>query len=95
MTNDNNQQQQQQSTTSAPVESKKRSNTEEQGTVHKRVRLRLIPIWLRILLVLLLFIVAATIGLMFGYAGLGDGNATDALKWSTWQHMLDIIRGVQ
>ena len=58
-----------------------------------KVRLRLIPIWLRILIVILLFLVAVIVGLVVGYSVIGDGAASDVLKWETWQHLLDIING--
>lgn len=57
------------------------------------VRIRLIPIWLRILIVLLAIAAAVALGLMFGYGVLGEGKAVDALKPDTWKHILDIIRG--
>lgn len=57
------------------------------------VQIRLIPIWLRILLVLALIVAMAALGAMVGYGVLGDGNAGDALKWETWQHIFDIMRG--
>ena len=59
------------------------------------VRIRLLPIWLRIILVLLLFIIVAAIGLVFGYSVIGEGESSDALKWSTWKHILDIMNGVE
>lgn len=58
-----------------------------------KVRLRLIPIWLRIIIVILLFLVAVIVGLVIGYSVIGDGAASDVLKWETWQHLLDIING--
>ena len=76
---------------------KKRSRHEVQQEKEERmpgrVRLRLIPIWLRLLLIAILFVVAAVIGLIVGYSGIGSGEAGDALKWDTWQHLLDIIEG--
>lgn len=57
------------------------------------VQLRLIPIWLRIILVVLLFIVTGAIGITVGYSVIGNGDSADALKWSTWQHLLDIMSG--
>lgn len=68
----------------------------EPNTTDKPVRwvqLRLIPIWLRIILVLLLFLVAAVVGLNVGYSIIGDGASSGALKWDTWQHILDIMSG--
>lgn len=57
------------------------------------VQIRLFPIWLRIIIVLLLIVVAAALGAMVGYGVIGDGKAADALKWDTWQHILDIMSG--
>ncbi|MEO4054087.1 DNA-directed RNA polymerase subunit beta [Solibacillus sp. CAU 1738] len=64
---------------------------ETKGT--RWVQIRLIPIWIRILLVLILIIVAAIAGVIIGYGYIGSGEPADALKWSTWQHILDIIEG--
>ncbi|GGA21141.1 DNA-directed RNA polymerase subunit beta [Psychrobacillus lasiicapitis] len=57
------------------------------------VQIRMFPIWLRILLCIILFAGAAATGLMVGYGVLGDGKPTDALKWETYQHILDIKDG--
>ena len=57
------------------------------------VQIRMFPIWLRIVIVLLLIVVAAALGSMIGYGVIGDGNARDALKWETWQHIIDIMSG--
>ena len=40
-----------------------------------------------------LWVVIAAVGLTVGYSLIGDGQADDALKWSTWQHLLDIMNG--
>jgi hypothetical protein len=57
------------------------------------VQIRIIPIWLRIILVLLLLVGAAAIGAMIGYGYIGDGNPSDALKKETWMHIIDILKG--
>ena len=57
------------------------------------VQLRLLPIWLRIILVTVLFICAGTIGITIGYSVVGGGDSADALQWGTWQHLLDIMSG--
>lgn len=61
----------------------------------RKFRLRLIPIWLRVILVVLLLFCVSIIGLVIGYSVLGTGEALDVLKWGTWQHIIDIIRGVE
>lgn len=59
----------------------------------KWVQIRLVPIWLRVLIIIILLIFAVVVGLTFGYSVLGDGESSDVLKWSTWQHLIDIITG--
>lgn len=57
------------------------------------VQIRLFPIWLRIILVIVLIVLAAALGAMVGYGVIGDGEPKDALKWETWQHIIDIMSG--
>lgn len=57
------------------------------------VQIRLFPIWLRILIVAALLVLAAILGVMVGYGLIGDGTPGDALKWETWQHIIDIMSG--
>lgn len=57
------------------------------------VQIRLIPIWLRIVLIALLLVVTAIIGLQIGFSYIGDGDAKDVLKKETWTHITDIING--
>lgn len=52
---------------------------------------RLIPIWLRLIIVAVLLVISMTAGLMFGYGVIGDGKAFDALKISTWNHLVDLV----
>ncbi|EMR07903.1 DNA-directed RNA polymerase subunit beta [Bhargavaea cecembensis DSE10] len=61
--------------------------------VGRWVQIRLIPIWLRVLLFLLGVVIAAVLGVMFGYGVIGDGKALDALKPETWQHIWKMIKG--
>ncbi|HLU20939.1 MAG TPA: DNA-directed RNA polymerase subunit beta [Bacillaceae bacterium] len=58
---------------------------------NKRVRVRLIPIWLRIVLLLIFLAASLAAGLMVGYGVIGDGNPTDALKKETWTHIIDLV----
>ncbi|GAC90568.1 hypothetical protein KN10_1004 [Anoxybacillus flavithermus NBRC 109594] len=57
----------------------------------RRPRRRLIPIWLRLVIVFVLVLLSGMIGAMVGYGVIGEGNAWDALKPSTWQHIVDLI----
>ena len=79
-------------------EQPKKRRTQEQANEEQQrrfIRIRLVPIWLRIVLILLLFIIVTAIGIVFGYSVIGEGEAGDALKWSTWKHILDIMNGVE
>src|SRR5690606_38541741 len=77
----------------------KRKELKEEAVPEKQqkktwwVQIRLFPIWLRIILVLALVVLAAALGAMVGYGILGDGEPRDALKWETWQHIIDIMSG--
>lgn len=54
-------------------------------------RRRVLPIWLRIILVLLFSAIALLVGLMIGYGVIGDGNPTDALDMETWKHIWKFV----
>ncbi|NNU90138.1 DNA-directed RNA polymerase subunit beta [Anoxybacillus sp. CHMUD] len=57
----------------------------------RRPRRRLVPIWLRLVIVFVLVLLSGMIGAMVGYGVIGEGNAWDALKPATWQHIIDLI----
>lgn len=59
----------------------------------RKEKIRLIPIWLRFVIVIVLLFISLICGLMFGYGVIGDGNPIDAIKPSTWKHILDLITG--
>ena len=58
----------------------------------EKVRIRLIPIWLRIILIIVLIFVSMTIGAAIGFGVLGDGKVIDVFKPSTWTHILDLVQ---
>lgn len=68
------------------VKGEKRSGKKE-----KKLRVKLIPIWLRIIIVFVLIVVFFFIGTMIGYGVIGEGEAFDVFKPSTWTHITDII----
>ncbi|MHA6250697.1 DNA-directed RNA polymerase subunit beta [Oceanobacillus sp. CAU 1775] len=80
---------------SAKNESKKQVKAEEETrtetTSSKPVRVRIFPLWLRIIVVALITFAALIGGLMIGYGVIGDGAPLDALKVETWQHLIDIV----
>lgn len=70
----------------------KQQKKEKATTKQRRiVRVRLIPIWLRVILVALLLALSILVGAVFGYSVIGDGAAKDVFKKSTWTHMIDLI----
>lgn len=67
------------------IERKKTSDVEE------KIRLRIVPIWARILIVLVLAVTAAVGGALIGYSVIGDGKAGDVFEKSTWTHITDLV----
>ncbi len=57
----------------------------------KKPRIRMIPIWLRLIIVAVLMALSLASGAMVGYGVIGDGEPMDALKIETWKHIYDII----
>ncbi|MGD6966598.1 DNA-directed RNA polymerase subunit beta [Rossellomorea vietnamensis] len=68
---------------------KKNSGEEKPG---RWIRIRLLPIWLRVLLFIILLAGSLIGGAMVGYAVIGDGKPMDVLEKSTWQHIIDIVK---
>lgn len=68
---------------------KKENNEQEKTTM--RIRVRLIPIWARVLLVLFFMVVSIIVGIVVGYGVIGSGNPADAFDKSTWQHIIDLV----
>ena len=58
---------------------------------NQRIRVRLLPIWLRLLIIMGLIIIALLAGSLIGYSVIGGGQATDVFKTSTWTHIIDIV----
>lgn len=76
----------------------KREEKKTDEAVTKKVRwvqIRMIPIWLRVILVILLLAGVMAIGLQIGYGSIGDGNPNDVFKKETWLHIVDIIKGTE
>lgn len=76
-----------------PHEEKKKTRSEKTKESKNNYRVRLIPIWLRLVIVVVLLIVATIIGFIIGYSVIGEGKVLDAFKWGTYEHILDIMRG--
>ncbi|RIW36107.1 DNA-directed RNA polymerase subunit beta [Bacillus salacetis] len=76
----------------AEKKNKKNRAEEKPG---KWVRIRVLPIWLRIILFVVLLAGCVIGGAMFGYGVIGDGKPMDVLDKSTWQHIIDIVKKEQ
>ncbi|KRG15823.1 DNA-directed RNA polymerase subunit beta [Lederbergia galactosidilytica] len=70
----------------------KKQATSEEKQSNRRVRIRLIPIWLRLILIIILFSASLAGGLMVGYGVMGDGKAKDVFKKETWTHIIDLVK---
>jgi len=72
---------------------KERREEKEKALVEgrKRIRIRLIPIWLRVIIVAILLVVSAISGAMVGYSVMGNGKAMDVFDKSTWTHIVDLV----
>ncbi|WP_153126315.1 DNA-directed RNA polymerase subunit beta [Peribacillus tepidiphilus] len=73
-------------------EYKKELSGEKQPEQKRKIRIRLIPIWLRIIMIALLIVISAAIGLVVGYSVFGDGKALDVFKKDTWVHIVDLVK---
>ena len=69
----------------------KEDTVDAEGGKNKRIRIRLIPIWLRLLILVVLIFVSLVAGAAVGYGMLGDGKVADIFKSSTWSHIRDLV----
>ncbi|RCW77416.1 DNA-directed RNA polymerase subunit beta [Saliterribacillus persicus] len=70
----------------------KKQSRQEKKQQKKAIR-RVIPIWLKLLILIVLCLFALLIGLIVGFSILGDGSPLDVLRIETWQHIIDIVLG--
>ena len=78
--------------TAKPEANEKQSRrAKKESKQTEKMRVRIFPVWLRIIIVLILAVAALVAGLMIGYGIIGDGAPADALKVETWQHIIDIV----
>ncbi|WP_349408792.1 DNA-directed RNA polymerase subunit beta [Pseudalkalibacillus sp. SCS-8] len=72
----------------------KTSSSREERKIEGQAKLRerIVPIWLRIILVLLVFAFALAAGLAVGYGVIGDGDMMDVFDKETWNHIVDLVK---
>jgi hypothetical protein len=68
-----------------------KQETQAAAIPNKRIRIRLIPIWLRLVLLVVFTFVSLVAGAAVGYGVIGDGKPADVLKESTWTHIRDLV----
>ncbi|MFC0471730.1 DNA-directed RNA polymerase subunit beta [Halalkalibacter kiskunsagensis] len=73
-------------------ESKETREARRKKRTHKP-RLRLIPIWLRIFIAIVLIGGSLILGLMFGFGVIGGHDPAEVIRPETWYHIIDFIRG--
>ncbi len=59
--------------------------------VQPKIRIRLIPIWLRLILIAVLTVMALIAGSIVGYSLIGDGKAGEVFQPKTWIHIKDLV----
>lgn len=57
----------------------------------KKIRIRMIPIWLRLVIIAVLLVLSLLLGAIVGYGVIGDGHISDVFKKATWTHITDLI----
>lgn len=79
--------------------SKKKGNApsreEMKNEESQKLRVRVIPIWLRLIIIVLIFVLCLAAGLAIGYGVIGDGNVKDVFSKDTWQHIVDLVKKEQ
>ena len=70
---------------------KKEIEAQKETSPNRRIKIRLLPIWLRVLIVVLLIALSITLGAMFGYGVMGGGKAMEIFDKSTWTHILELV----
>ncbi|GAE92483.1 hypothetical protein JCM21714_1487 [Gracilibacillus boraciitolerans JCM 21714] len=83
---------QKQITDNTQSKKEKRAEKKKQNKEEKKYLRRVVPVWLKILIVVVLSLFALMIGLIIGFSTLGDGRPLDVLRWDTWQHIIDFVR---
>ncbi|MEH7156491.1 DNA-directed RNA polymerase subunit beta, partial [Neobacillus drentensis] len=58
---------------------------------NQRVRIRLIPIWLRLVLLVAFMFISVTVGAIVGYGIIGGGKVSEVFQQSTWTHIIDLV----
>lgn len=69
---------------------RERKATGKEKQANGKIRIRLIPIWLRLVLLLAGIVCMATLGTLIGYSVIGDGKPFEIFDKKTWTHIIDL-----
>lgn len=81
---------QQEAATREKVKKEKKVEHQEK---RQKVRVRLVPIWLRVLIVIVLLALSIVLGAAFGYGVMGGGDPKEIFEKSTWTHIWSLVNG--
>lgn len=79
------------SVTREQVKKERDAQTEKLSEKRKRIRVRLIPVWLRVIIVAVVMVLALLLGAIIGYSALGNGKPGEVFHKSTWTHIVDLV----
>lgn len=78
-------------TENAKVLVQEEGRKEKPQSLRKQIRVRLIPIWLRVIIVLLLIGLSTVSGAAVGYGIFGNGKVSEIFQKSTWTHIKELV----
>jgi hypothetical protein len=63
----------------------------EENEARQKIKIRMLPIWLRLIIIAGLIILSVILGALVGYSVIGNGEAIDVFQKATWTHIYEII----
>ena len=70
---------------------KQEQEEQKKSMVGQIIRIRLFPIWLRIIVVVIALSVALISGAIVGYSVMGNGKPAEVFQKETWTHIKDLV----
>lgn len=71
--------------------SRQELNEEPNSKQAVKIKVRMLPIWLRLIIIAVLIVMMVVFGAIVGYSIIGGGHFVDVFKPSTWTHISDIV----
>jgi hypothetical protein len=63
----------------------------EENEARQKIKIRMLPIWLRLIIIAGLITLSVISGALVGYSVIGNGEAMDVFQKATWTHIYEII----